>query len=84
MAIGGGEAGPRVEDKQDRVAIHERRFRLRAHPASERFGFTFLEPGGVDDGEGEIGEPGFALAAIARDARLVVDKRKLTPDQPIE
>ncbi len=84
MPVGGGEAGARVDHEQDRVAIHERRFRLRAHAPGERLRIALLETRGVDDGEREIGEPRFALAAVAGDAGLVVDQRKLAADQPIE
>ena len=56
MLVGGGEAGARVDHEQDRVAIDERCFRLRAHAARERFRFTLLETGGVDDGEGKVRE----------------------------
>ena len=45
---------------------------------------AFLQPGRVDDGEAEIGEPGFALPPIARDAGTVVDKRQLLAGQPVE
>ena len=84
MPIGRGEAGARVDHEQDRVAIHERGFRLRAHAPGERVRIALLETGGVDDGEGEIGESGLALAAVAGDARLIVDQRQPAPDQPVE
>ena len=45
---------------------------------------AFFEPGGVDDGEAQIGEFCVAFAPIARHARRVVDQRQLPTDQPIE
>ena len=84
MLVGGGEPGARVDHEQDRVAIDERCFRLRAHAPGERFRIALFEAGGVDDGEGKVRDPALALAAIAGDARLVVDERQPAPDQPIE
>ncbi len=84
MLVGVGEPGARVDHEQDRVAIDERRFRLRAHAPGERFRIALFKTGGVDDGEGEVRDPAFALAAVARDARLVVDERQPAADQPVE
>ena len=84
MLVGGSEPGARVDHEQDRVAIDEGCFRLRAHAPGERFRIAFLEAGGVDDGEGKVREPAFALAAVAGDARLIVDERQPAPNQPIE
>ena len=84
MPVGGVKARPRVDDKQDRVAIGERRFGLRAHAPGERVGIAFLQTRRVDDGEGEVGELRFALAAIAGDAGLIVDQRQLASDEPVE
>ena len=84
MPVGGGQAGARVDDEQDRVAVDKRRFRLRAHPARKRGRVAFLEAGRVDDGEGKVGEPRLALAAVAGDARLIVDERELAPDEAVE
>ncbi len=84
MLVGGSEAGARVDHEQDRVAIDERRFRLRAHAPGERFRFALFKTRSVDDGEGQVRDPALALAAIAGDARLVVDERQPAADQPIE
>jgi hypothetical protein len=84
MPVSGGEPRPRVEDEQDRVAIGERGFGLRAHAPGKRCGVALFETCRVDDGEGEIGKPRLALAAVAGDAGLVVDQRELPPDQPVE
>ena len=84
MAVGGGDPGARVDDEEDRVAVEQRGLGLRAHAAGERLGIALFEPGGVDDGEGEIDEPRLALAAVARHARLIVDERELPADQPVE
>ena len=56
MLVGGGEPGARVDHEQDRVAIDEGGFRLRAHAAGERFRIAFLETRRVDDGEGKVRE----------------------------
>ena len=57
MPVGGVEPRPRVDDKQDRVAIRERGFRLRAHPPFERLRIAFRQTRRVDDREREIGNP---------------------------
>ena len=84
MPVGAGHAGARVDHEQDRVAIGERRLGLRAHAAGQRGRIALLQPGGVDDGEGEIAELRLALAAVAGDAGLIVDQRELAADQPVE
>ena len=62
----------------------ERGLGLGAHAPGERLAVAFFEPGGVDDGEGEIAEPRLALAPVARHAGLIVDQRQLLADQPVE
>ena len=84
MLVGGGEPGARVDHEQDRVAIDEGCLRLRTHAPGERFRIALLEARRVDDGEGKVRDPALALAAIAGDARLVVDERQPPPNQPIE
>ena len=56
MPIGRRHPGARVDHEQDRVAIGERGFGLRAHPPGERGGVALLQAGGVDDREFEIAE----------------------------
>src|SRR5580704_13496783 len=70
MLVGGSEPGARIDHEQDRVTIDERCFRLRAHAPGESLRIALLKTRRVDDGEGKVREPAFALAAIARDARL--------------
>ena len=84
MAVGGGDPGPGVDEEQDRVAVEKGRFRLRPHPADERLRIALFEPGCVDDGEREIGEPRLSLAPVAGDPRLVVDEREFPSNQPVE
>ena len=84
MPVARGHAGARVDEEEDRVAVGERRLGLGAHAAGERLPVAGFEPGGVDDGEGKIAEPRFALAPIAGDAGLVVNQRQFAPDEPIE
>ena len=84
MPVSGGEAGARVDDKQDRVAILESLLRLRAHAPGERFGIALLEARRVDDRECEIGKSRVAFAAVAGDARLVIDQRELASHQTVE
>ena len=78
------EPGARIDHEQDRVAIDKRCFRLRAHAARERLQIAFLEACGVDDGEGKVRDPALALAAVAGDARLIVDQGQPAADQPVE
>ncbi len=78
------DAGARVDDEQDRVAVGERGLGLGAHPAGERGGIALLQAGGVDDGEFEVAEPRFALATVARHAGRIVDQRELAADEPVE
>ena len=83
LPVVGGQAGARVDHEQD--ASHRRSPSRSARASGRRASpVALLEAGGVDDGEGEIGEPRLALAAVARHARLVVDQRQLAPDQPVE
>ena len=84
MPVGRGHTGPRIDEEQDRVASRKRRFRLRAHAAGERGRIALLQSRRVDNGEDEIAEMRLALAAIAGDAGLIVDKRELAADEPVE
>ena len=58
--------------------------RLAAHAAAQRFRSGFFKPRGIDDREIKIAKPRVAFAAVARDAGLIVDKRKPPPDQAVE
>ena len=84
MPVSGGEAGARVDDEQDRVAILESLLRLCAHAPGERFGIALLEASRVNDRECEIGKSRVAFAAVAGDARLVIDQRELASHQTVE
>ena len=78
------EADAGVDHEHQRVGEFDRGFGLLLHPCGQRALGALVEPCGIDDGEFEIAEPGRALAAVAGDAGLVVDQRKLLPDQPVE
>jgi hypothetical protein len=43
-----------------------------------------FEPGGIDQREVQIAKPAKAFAAVAGDARLIVDQREPPSDQPVE
>src|SRR3982750_24340 len=66
------------------TGLCDRGLRLLLHAGGQRPLGALIEAGGVDDREVEIAEPGLALAAIAGDARQVIDKRELLPDQAVE
>ncbi len=66
----------RIDQEEDRVGGGKRRGGLRLHAAREAFRRRLLEAGGVDHGEGEIAERRAALAAVAGDARPIVDQRQ--------
>ena len=55
----------------------------RMRPASVS-GARLLQPGGVDQRESRDRRCGLALAAVAGDARPVVDQREAPADQPVE
>ena len=79
MPVAGRDPGAGVNEKEDRVAVQERPFRLRAHAASQRVRVALLQTRRVDDGEGEIGDPRLALAPVTGDTGLIVDKSELLP-----
>src|SRR5579872_455589 len=84
MPIDRGHARAGVDEEQNGVAIGERGLGLGAHAARQRRRFALLEAGRVNNGEGKVAEPRFALAAITGHARRVVDQSKLSADQPVE
>ena len=75
-AIGRRHAGARVDQKQHGIGLRHRRRGLRLHPRRKAFALGVFEAGGIDHLEGKIAEPGLAFAAVARDARLIVDQRQ--------
>ena len=83
-AIGTDRAGAGIDDKEHGIGLRNRRRRLRLHPARQAVAFGVFEAGGVDDRERQIAERAFTLAAVPRHARLIVDQRQTTADQPIE
>ena len=84
VAVGLGEAGAAIDHEEGGGGACERCARLVAHAVGEASGLGFLEPGGVDDGEVEVEQAGAALAAVPRDAGLIVDESEPLADQPVE
>ena len=84
MPIHRGQAGAGVDDQQRDIGEVERALGLRPHAAGQRIRRRFLEPGRVDQAEFEIGDAPLALAAVAGDARQIVDERQLPADKPVE
>ncbi len=83
-AVGGGQPQAGIDDKQQGIGGLDCRFGLLLHPCGQRTAWALVEAGGVDDGEFQVAEPPFALAAIAGHARLIVDQREPLADQPVE
>ena len=77
-------SGFRIEHEEHRVGLLDRQLGLRQHPAGEALGVGLFKPGGIDDGEVQIAEPGLTLAPVAGDAGQVVDQRQAPADQPVE
>ena len=84
IAVDRRRTGARIDHEEDGVGLRHRGLGLRPHAAGEAFGRGFLEARGIDHSEIEIAEPAFALAAVARHARPVVDQRDAPADQPVE
>jgi len=83
-AVGRRRSHARVDHEEDRIGLPDRGFGLRAHAARQALGCRLFQAGGIDRGEIEIAEPSLALAAVAGDARAVVDQRDAPADQPVE
>ncbi|MHC2559097.1 hypothetical protein ACVIVD_001091 [Bradyrhizobium liaoningense] len=83
-AIGGRETNAGIDDEEQRVGLRDRGFGLLLHARGQRALGAFVETGGIDDGELEVAEPGLAFAAVAGDARQVIDKRELLSNQAVE
>ena len=82
--IGRGRTGTRIDQKQDHVRLRHCRCGLRLHLSCKTLGSRTLETGRVDHPKRKIAKPSLALPPIARDARLVIDKRAPRPDQTVE
>ncbi len=78
------QADPRVDHEHQSIGETDCGFGLLLHPRRQRALGALVEPGGIDDSEFEIAEPPLAFAAIAGDTRLVIDQRKLLPNQAVE
>ena len=84
FAVDRRHAGARIDDEEADIGIVDRRLGLRAHAVFEAAARRLVEARRVENAEPEIGEAGLAFAAVARDAGLIVDKRDLAADQPVE
>ena len=67
-----------------RVGLAHRGLGLLPHPAGQRLRVLVLEARGVDHPELEPEQLRLAFAAVARDARPVVDQRQALADEPVE
>ena len=74
----------RVDHEHQGIGLRDRGLGLLLHPRRQRAFGALIEPGGIDDGEGEIVEPGLAFPTIAGDAGKIVDQRKLLSNQAVE
>ena len=83
-AVDRHQAHPRVDHEEDDVGRRDGGFGLRAHAAGQAIRRGLFEAGGIDHREFEIAEPAFALAAVAGNARPVIDQRQPPPKQPVE
>ena len=84
MPVDRGQADAGVDHEEDGVGLGDGGLGLDAHAPGEARRLALLEARRVDDREAEIAELGVALAAVARDAGLVVDQRQLLADEPVE
>ena len=82
--VGGRDTGAGVDHHQCEIGGIDRAFRLPAHAILQAAGRGFLEAGRINDTKAQPGKAGIALAAVARDAGLVVDNGVLPADQPVE
>ena len=78
------QACARVDHEHQRIRKADRGFGLLLHPRGERALGALVEAGGIDDGEFEVAETRISLAAVARNAGLVIHQREFLPDQPVE
>gem|GEM_PF-4239642 len=78
------QPGARIDHEKCHIGGFQRRFGLLAHAAGKRFGLVVLPTRRIDDLEFQAEQFGIAEAAVARNARLVVDERELLADEPVE
>ena len=84
MGVDWRQARPGVDEKEVEIGRANGSFGLRPHPAGKAVRRRLVKAGGIDGREGQIAEPGFALAPVAGHPRQVIDQRQLSPDQPVE
>ena len=70
-----------VDHEEDEIGLADGDLGLRAHAALQGLGRRILEAGRVDHVEIEVVEAGRMDAAVAGDARRVVDQRQLAGRQ---
>ena len=84
MPVERRDASPCVDKKQTNVGRLDCRLGLGAHPAFETLRRRFVEPGGIDKSELEIGERCVGLAPVASDTWPVAHQCQLPAYQAIE
>ena len=84
MLVGGRDAGAGVDHEEDDVGLGDGHLGLPAHARFKAIAGDVLEAGGVEQAEAQIADAALALAAVAGDARRVVDQRDAPAHQPVE
>jgi hypothetical protein len=79
------EARPSIDDEQQRVGLADRLERLAVDAGADHLALRLgIEAAGVDDAKVGAEVLGFAVAAIAREARRVVNERGAPADEAVE
>jgi hypothetical protein len=73
-----------VDHEHQGIGERDRGLGLLLHPRRERALGALVETGGIDHRKFEVAETRLAFPAVARDPGLVIDQRKLLPDQAVE
>ncbi len=84
LPVDGGDAGAGIDHEEDQIGIVHGAFGLGAHARFERILARLIEARRVEHPEFEIADAAFALAAVAGDPGLVIDKRDLAPHQAVK
>ncbi len=84
LPVDGRNARPRINDKEHEIGFFNRHLGLGAHPRLKRFLLGVIKPRRVEYAETQVADLRQAFAAVARNPRLVIDKRNLAPNQTVE
>ncbi len=82
--IRGGDANAAIHQEQADIRHFNGALGQAAHPALKAVIGDILQPGGVDHRKAQVENLAIALAQVAGDARLVIDKRQLATNEPVE